>query len=249
MRLLRPHVPMIVRCRVALRQLGWGERSKDGQAAAIEDLLRMHRADPAARDECGYGYARLLLRVLAELAPKLGCEPKDLHLDHNPALENRPFNKRTKKYTPDANDPDYLIYREKHAHRIKTLVRGDGAQHSDAAVARIRKRRDHKAKRKRRHRWPPSRKLQSRKFSRRTKRTPTVSSEVKRLRRRIAVLETALEPFALEAAEWWHTVSNGYHPGVTEPRQRESYSKAVFTIGNCRRAAKLLGIPTITPAG
>jgi hypothetical protein len=81
------------------------------------------------------------------------------------------------------------------------------------------------------------------------KRELSTSAQVERLRRRIAVLEKALEPFALEAAEWWHTVSNGYHPGVTEPRQRESYSKAVFTIGNCRRAARLLGIPTITPAG
>ncbi len=80
-------------------------------------------------------------------------------------------------------------------------------------------------------------------------RSPNMRDEVERLRRRIIVLEKALEPFALEAAEWWHTVSNGYHPGVTEPRQRESYSKAAFTIGNCRRAARLLGIPTITPAG
>ena len=142
-RLCRPYIPFIVRCRVAARQIGWGERSMDGQKAAIEMLLCLHRPDHGG-EQGTTGYARLLRNILAELGPKLGCEPKDLQLDHDPALENRPFNKRTQKYTPDANDPDFLLYREKHAHKIKTLVRGDGAQLSDAAQARKRKRAERK---------------------------------------------------------------------------------------------------------
>jgi hypothetical protein len=53
-----------------------------------------------------------------------------------------------------------LIYRTKEDHRLKTLVRGDGAQLSDAAIARKRKRKERKATRPK-YNWP-SRPLQSR---------------------------------------------------------------------------------------
>jgi hypothetical protein len=60
-------------------------------------------------------------------------------------------------------------------------------------------------------------------------------------KQRIAALEKALAPFAREAAQWADTVNSRYRPGVTEPRHRESYNKAEFSVGDCRRAAKLLG--------
>ncbi len=40
--------------------------------------------------------------------------------DHDPALELRAYNEKTKKYTPDANDPNFIVYRETAAHAKKT---------------------------------------------------------------------------------------------------------------------------------
>jgi len=48
-------------------------------------------------------------------------------LDHDPALILRLFNKETGKYTPDACDPDHLIWREKALHQEKTTGRRPGA--------------------------------------------------------------------------------------------------------------------------
>jgi len=58
----------------------------------------------------------------------LGHLPKGAQLDHDPALILRKFNERTGKYTPDANDPAYLIYREKADHLQKTVGRKAGAE-------------------------------------------------------------------------------------------------------------------------
>lgn len=75
-------------------------------------------------------------------------------------------------------------------------------------------------------------------------RTSTAPTEVCALMdkaaQRIKRLEAGLRPFAMEAASWADRVSNSYRPGVTEPRQHQSYSKAAFSIGDCRRAARLL---------
>jgi hypothetical protein len=49
-------------------------------------------------------------------------------LDHDPALVLRPFNEVTGKYTPDANDPGSLIWREKSEHLEKTTGRRPGAR-------------------------------------------------------------------------------------------------------------------------
>lgn len=100
---------------------------------------------------------RVVTRQLAETNPKdavhviamTGCpyklqlqhglerlfQGRKSELHHRPALENRQFNKRTRKYDPDANDPDYLVYLENNEtsndHYIETHVRGVGAQRSD----------------------------------------------------------------------------------------------------------------------
>lgn len=60
-------------------------------------------------------------------------------------------------------------------------------------------------------------------------------------KQRIKELETALKPFAREADTWLATISDKYRPGVTEPRQKQAYAKAEFTLGDCRRARRLLG--------
>jgi hypothetical protein len=64
----------------------------------------------------------------------------DIALDHDPALCNRKFNIRTGKYTPDANDPDYLVYRTEQAHDTKTRIVGERGQYSDLALRRKNKR-------------------------------------------------------------------------------------------------------------
>jgi len=90
-------------------------------------------------------------RLFLSLRELFGTEP--CQCDHDPALVNREFDEDTGKYTPDANDPDYLVWRTKSEHDIKTRVRGDHGQHSDFALARKRKRKERKARRLKR-KWP-----------------------------------------------------------------------------------------------
>lgn len=112
-RLPRPYIPIDVRLTVAERQLG--------HTWSIKGQSRTERL-------------RLMLLKL------FGDDP--VHLDHDPALENRQifWSGDEAEYWPDANDPAFLIYRKADNHRIKTFVRGDGAQYSDAALARKNKR-------------------------------------------------------------------------------------------------------------
>lgn len=136
-RLYRPVVPVEVKCRVALRQLG--EMFPDR-------VIKENRA----RADAGYmvgivglrrpSLGRLLEGKLRALAELLGCAAEELRLDHDPPLAARPKHRRGlgKKthYVPDANDPDHLFYRPHgphHAksHLIKTNVRGDHGQHPD----------------------------------------------------------------------------------------------------------------------
>lgn len=129
-RLLRPAIPVETKCRVALHQLG--EMWPDA-------VIDAHRRN----------LGRLLRGLLDRLGPLLGCEAAGLHLDHNPALAVR--KKVMRKgvhvgYRPDANDPEHLIYREKHAHHIKTQVRGDGAQFPDRVLIKRERRREKRLK-------------------------------------------------------------------------------------------------------
>lgn len=121
-KLLRPHIPFKVRCRVALRQLG--EMFPD---SALD--VPSHK--------------RLLDDLLVQLALLLNCEVSEFQLDHNPALGAR--QKVYRKgvhvdYIPSANDPEFLIYRIKHDHFIKTNHRGDGAQHPDRVLIKKQRR-------------------------------------------------------------------------------------------------------------
>lgn len=157
-RLPRKHIPFGVRCQVAERQ-----------------VLAMG-LDPDQFD------ARPLSLRLDFLLTAL-FRGETCHLDHDPALENREQVRDRDgvvlRYIPDELDPDYLIYREKHAHHVKTNVRGEHGQYADNVIAkRERKRKkkmDDKAKPKRESRsrkpkwssrpFPKGRKLQSRGFT------------------------------------------------------------------------------------
>jgi hypothetical protein len=130
-RLLRPPIPIDVKCRVVLRQLG---------TLFLEEVIQANRYDRRAREKRSLG--ALLAHRLEKLAECLGCTVKDLRLDHNPALGARVkvFEKGVHvDYMPGANDPDFLEYRPHgpqfaRSHLIKTNVRGDGAQHPDRVL-------------------------------------------------------------------------------------------------------------------
>ncbi|MDE2096842.1 MAG: hypothetical protein KGL39_06305 [Patescibacteria group bacterium] len=164
-KLPRPHIPLTTKLRVACH--GLGDLFPDDVIAAAKEAH-------ALRD--------LLTDRLGRLAALLECEAKDLRLDHAPALVNReklvelpdgnkiwtivvPSGGRVLEYRPAASDPEYLVYRSRAAHDVKTRIRGDGAQLSDLALARKEKRRIKKKKPKRSgtgkakirsaNRWPP----------------------------------------------------------------------------------------------
>lgn len=171
-RLYRPAIPVEVRCRVALRQLG---------ESNIDEIIENNRAQPTNGYMSGIGAStaghkslgRLLETLLPRLADHLNCKEADLRLDHDPALENRMRRTITKIwrgeikqitiYSPDANDQRSLTYREKHAHHIKTNVRGEHGQFPDNTIAKRERRRQKKEQKTpcsrcfARYRIPPSR--------------------------------------------------------------------------------------------
>jgi hypothetical protein len=116
MKLPRPYIPLAVRVAVAERQY-WQEK---GISDEVWQSIKL-----------GLTQEMMLKGLLEQL-----FGTAEIHLDHDPALCNRKFNPRTGQYTPDANDPDFLIYRPVTDHNLKTRVRGDGAQLSDLALRR-----------------------------------------------------------------------------------------------------------------
>lgn len=123
MKLPRPYIPLAVRLKVAERQLG---RSWEIIGQSRTERLRL---------------------MLALIFPN----GEAFDLDHDPPLMLRQklyHNGKHVTYSPPANDPDFLIYRKKSDHKIKTLVRGDGAQRSDFAQRRYLKRAARQPKKK-----------------------------------------------------------------------------------------------------
>jgi hypothetical protein len=143
-RLYRPHIPLSVRCEVALRQMDH-----------IKDILSLTAPVEPLRSRLDF-----LLEALARL---LACEVSELRLDHDPPLGARSqavkcpgFKGPPIIYIPDANDPEHLAYRPhgpQHdgSHLIKTNVRGDHGQHPDRVLIK-------KARRLRENK-PPKRKV------------------------------------------------------------------------------------------
>lgn len=126
-RLYRPYISLAVRITVLHRHLGqeWGH-----YYVTTETLLC-----------CLYPRRDLFRRMMVDWAARLGCEVKDLRLDHDPPLAAR---ERTGEgnlttYVPDANDPEHLFYRPHGArfagsHDVKTRIRGDHGQHPDRVL-------------------------------------------------------------------------------------------------------------------
>lgn len=163
-RLLRPPIPLAVALRVLLRQLG--EMFPDQVVAA-------------AKAERSLGTA--VAGRTARLAELLGCAPPDLDCDHDPPLGAREkvFDRDGKHvgYKPDANDPEWLVFRVRADHRIKTNVRGEHGQHPDRVLIKKNRRLERrekeaaglvkpkrKAKIKGRSRFASGRKIPSRPF-------------------------------------------------------------------------------------
>lgn len=164
-RLLRPAIPLSVKLRVLLRQLG---------DAFADDMIAI------AQEQGSLGL--LVNEKQADLARLLGCQPNEIDYDHDPALGAR--RKVLDKfgthvgYEPAANDPEWIFARERKRHREKTNVRGEHGQHPDrvlikknrkierreAEAAGLAKPRP-KAKMRSANRWPPagSRKINWRK--------------------------------------------------------------------------------------
>lgn len=101
----RPYIPLSVRVRVAERQL-WRDRGYNAEYDCLRETGSM---------------SERLEWLLAALFNGQSCA-----LDHDPALILRPFVDGF--YSPEANDPRYLIYREKADHQQKTTGRKPGAE-------------------------------------------------------------------------------------------------------------------------
>lgn len=159
-RLYRPAIPLAIKCRVAMGQLGemWPDR-----------VLEEWQGSP------GKGAGRLLAKLLATLAELLGCQPADLRLDHNPPLGARPQFRQglgRTRYVPEANDPEHLFYRPHGpqfaaSHLIKTNVRGDHGQHPDRVLIKKARRLAKGPSKK------PKRKWQSRPFPKGKQKIPS----------------------------------------------------------------------------
>ena len=64
-----------------------------------------------------------LLAQLHAALYQLGFEPKEVQLDHDPALGLRPWDEQAQDQVPPANDPKFLVWRPKEEHKLKTTGR------------------------------------------------------------------------------------------------------------------------------
>lgn len=165
-RLWRPTIPVEVKCRVVLRQLG---------EMFIDRVIESNRCRPGNAYLKGIGVpttrpglGRLLAESLNRLAELLNCKVEDLRLDHDPALALRQRRGEGKQtvYTPNANDAAHLLYRPhgtqfSGSHDVKTRIRGDRGQYSDIVLIKRERRRQQKTSKGTKTKWQ-KRKMQSR---------------------------------------------------------------------------------------
>jgi len=121
MRIPRPYIPLAVRVAVAERQL-MALRGTAVTHGWWDYYLYRHRTE-------GWVSSKQLKHLLEKLSEVLGDV---LQLDHDPALILRKYKVDRRKppaarFTPNANDPDYLIYRPLDDHGHKTTGRKPGA--------------------------------------------------------------------------------------------------------------------------
>lgn len=115
MRLSRPYIPLKIRLQVARRQL---------QALGSASL------NISINATCKGHATRTQLMVHLGALAQLMNEP-NLELDHDPALGlrmRRTLADGTVKYSPDANNPKFLVYRGPGLHLQKTTGRKPGAE-------------------------------------------------------------------------------------------------------------------------
>jgi hypothetical protein len=137
MRLPRPHIPLSTRIAVAQRQNLYAYKMN------LIAMCSVYFSDNPKRH---------LQQLLYGLFGKDKC-----HLDHDPplAVRKKIHNRHGEiiEYDPPANSPDHLIYRKADDHRIKTNIRGEGAQYPDRVLIKKIRRIEH-PKPKRKYNWP-----------------------------------------------------------------------------------------------
>lgn len=144
MKLVRPYIPLAIRLEVIARQL-----------QACGQLYDVMWVEVIPRKNTRLAY--MLSRMFGD---------QKVHLDHDPPLCLREIvDAENGIYDPAANNARYLVYRTAEEHRLKTFVRGDGAQLSNAGKRRKEIKRLRKVGPPRYSRWPPGRKLRGRPLS------------------------------------------------------------------------------------
>jgi hypothetical protein len=120
-RIPRPYIPISVRVVVAERQVH--DLLTRGITMGWWDFYLYQT------EEKGWQYAQRLKQLVGKLSEVLGDV---LQLDHDPALILRKYKVDQRKpkaawFTPNANDPDHLVYRVLGDHGQKTTGRKPGA--------------------------------------------------------------------------------------------------------------------------
>lgn len=117
MALYRPHIPLSVKVQVAERQVR--------ESGSVLWPLYLSGTQAAKNLGKPWSLTRKLRVLLGDLFPY-----GNFQLDHDPALEQRSKGLRKGKsyYIPDANHPEYLVYRTKALHLMKTTGRKPGAE-------------------------------------------------------------------------------------------------------------------------
>jgi hypothetical protein len=152
----RPYIPILVRLQVAMRQLRAADPTK-----AIDIVMRDWWSERPLAVRL-----KIVLYILGFRRPQL---------DHVPALARRHRNKRTGRYTPDANDPEFLQWIDAADHLEKTAGRGGekmrigGDTREAAKTKRLEDRRAGVVSKSRGRKtvWPKGQKIQSRGFQKR----------------------------------------------------------------------------------
>lgn len=115
----RPYIPLAVRVEVAERQVR--------ESGSVFWPLYLSEISICEKAKSPWGMGARLRVLMGELERSGPCQ-----LDHDPALVLREFKIDRRKppaawYTPNANDPDFLIYRPDDQHQQKTTGRKPGA--------------------------------------------------------------------------------------------------------------------------
>jgi hypothetical protein len=116
----RPHIPLSVKVAVAERML-----RDNAQKGMWNDVLFEQLYDSRKLEISPQNPWPLKDRIDALLHHLFGDDPR--HLDHDPALALR-MRLPDGRYSPEANDPEFLVYRRERDHLQKTVGRKADAE-------------------------------------------------------------------------------------------------------------------------